>query len=338
MDFKNINTSKDGTELEFDMIGFDTSMANALRRTVLGDIENMGFNYEPKKTIEVLKNTTALHDEFISHRIGLVPVLIPGWIDDKSEFKLDDYEFRLNVTEESQREKGGIVTTDDFKLFKLNSLDDMMDEQSPELCKKCFIHEPVLITRFPKRDAAGQSLNLVAKLTTGTQSLNAGFSPVTVCSMYLNDDNKSHHFKVESVGLWKPTSFITTGFNNLIVKCDEIIKDVRKDENSKAYEGKYLAVDFVISGESHTMGNMIQEFIYKKEFPFTKESKITHVSYHEPHPLENKIIIRISLNDTLEEDFDNYREHVRNYFVDKVNELKEHLNECYMTWKSRINS
>lgn len=331
MDFKNITKSDDGNLLEFDMIGVDISMANALRRTVLGDIVNMSFNYEPNKTITINKNTTALHDEFISHRIGLIPVLIPGWIENRSSIELNDYEFRLNVTAESQRKKGGVVTTDDFKLFKLNPVDEMMDEISDEMCKECFLTEPILITRFPKRDAVGQSLNLSAKLTTGTQSTNAGFSPVTICSMYNNSDD-SKHFKVESVGLWKPQTFISEGINNLIYKCDTVIRDVKNEQKCIAYEGKYLGIDFVISEESHTMGNMIQEWIYNQEFPQTETSKITHISYHEPHPLENKIVFRLCLRNYQENDFVSYKQDAQNYFIDKINQLKEHLSEWNKTW------
>ena len=69
-DFNNIKEHNDNVTLEFDMIGFKTSMANALRRNVLSEINNVGFCYEPSNTISIEKNTTVLHDEYIAHRIG----------------------------------------------------------------------------------------------------------------------------------------------------------------------------------------------------------------------------------------------------------------------------
>lgn len=330
--FNNFKHSDDGLKLEFDMYGFDTSMANALRRTVMSDILNTGFNYEPHNTIKIIKNTTALHDEFLSHRIGLIPVIIPGWFEDKNSINLDNYEFRLCVTEESQRIKNGLVTTDDFKLFKLNVIDDNWDELNTDLCRNCFIKNPVMITRFPKRDASNQELKIVAKITKGTHGLNAGFSPVTVCSV-VHCENY-HRFMVESVGLWKTRQLIESGFDNLVSRCDDVIKTSQQDDNCIAYQGKYLAVNIVVVGETHTMGNMIQEWIYNKEFgtpECRKLSIISHISYHEPHPLENRIIFRIGLVKE-NRDFEEYRNTVKNYFADKVTELKEHLRDCRNDW------
>ena len=53
------------------------SFVNALRRVVLSNIPNLGFCYEPEKyrSITIKENTTGLHDEFLAHRISLIPVI-----------------------------------------------------------------------------------------------------------------------------------------------------------------------------------------------------------------------------------------------------------------------
>lgn len=329
---KNIKIHEDNITMEFDMKGIKLSVANALRRSILSEIKNTGFNYEPFNTISIQQNSTVLHDEFISHRIGLIPVIIPGWIENKAKINLDDYEFRLEVNTDSQIKKNGYVTTDDFKLFVRNDIDD--DFIGKESCKDCFIDPPVLITRFPKRDAQKHELKLKCKLTTGTHSINAGFSPVTVCTNISNDDTgENHHFKLESVGIWKTEELVREGWYNLITKCDNIIQIIQKEDNCKAYEGKYKAIDFELKGETHTMGNMIQEFIYCDEFPNTAKSKISHVSYHEPHPLENRIIIRIATITDEFTSYEDYRVYVLNYFIDKIRELKEILVQNLNVWE-----
>ena len=65
------NITQNSNVLDFDVVGVDTSVANAIRRSILTNIPNVGFCHEPEEkcTITVKKNTTALHDEFISHRI-----------------------------------------------------------------------------------------------------------------------------------------------------------------------------------------------------------------------------------------------------------------------------
>jgi DNA-directed RNA polymerase II subunit RPB3 len=48
----------------------DVSIVNGLRRAILADTPTMAIDY-----VEIDKNTTALHDEFISHRLGLIPLV-----------------------------------------------------------------------------------------------------------------------------------------------------------------------------------------------------------------------------------------------------------------------
>ena len=57
--------------------GFDKSIINSIRRTILSDIPTIGFRYVDKNEInslKIIKNTTALHNEFIMHRLSLIPL------------------------------------------------------------------------------------------------------------------------------------------------------------------------------------------------------------------------------------------------------------------------
>jgi len=61
-------------ELKQDSIIFvlsktDTSMANALRRIILSEVPTMAIDL-----VEIESNSTVLQDEFISHRLGLIPL------------------------------------------------------------------------------------------------------------------------------------------------------------------------------------------------------------------------------------------------------------------------
>ena len=67
-DFKIISLSK--YRLHFEMMNTDLSIANALRRIMIGEIQTMAVDL-----VEVKENSSALHDELITHRIGLVPLV-----------------------------------------------------------------------------------------------------------------------------------------------------------------------------------------------------------------------------------------------------------------------
>eukprot|EP01016_Furgasonia_blochmanni_P000472 TRINITY_DN1010_c0_g1_i7.p1 TRINITY_DN1010_c0_g1~~TRINITY_DN1010_c0_g1_i7.p1 ORF type:complete len:263 (-),score=63.64 TRINITY_DN1010_c0_g1_i7:645-1433(-) len=59
----------DENELEFEIVGIDASIANALRRIMIAEIPTMAI-----EKINLYQNTSVIHDEVLVHRIGLVPI------------------------------------------------------------------------------------------------------------------------------------------------------------------------------------------------------------------------------------------------------------------------
>ena len=58
-------------EISFDIIGYDVSFANAIRRILLAEVPSMAI-----EKIELYNNTTVMHDEFLGHRLGLIPIKV----------------------------------------------------------------------------------------------------------------------------------------------------------------------------------------------------------------------------------------------------------------------
>ena len=56
-------------ELVFELIGCDASFANALRRILLAEVPTVAI-----ETIFMWNNTSIIHDEVLSHRLGLIPL------------------------------------------------------------------------------------------------------------------------------------------------------------------------------------------------------------------------------------------------------------------------
>jgi len=57
------------TEMEFDMVGIDASIANAFRRILLAEVPSMAI-----EKLFVFNNTSIIQDEVLAHRLGLIPI------------------------------------------------------------------------------------------------------------------------------------------------------------------------------------------------------------------------------------------------------------------------
>ncbi|KAF7384663.1 DNA-directed RNA polymerases I and III subunit RPAC1 [Vespula maculifrons] len=64
-----VKESKDEKELEFDLIGCHSSLANALRRILLSEVPTMAI-----EKVFILNNTSLIQDEVLAHRLGLIPL------------------------------------------------------------------------------------------------------------------------------------------------------------------------------------------------------------------------------------------------------------------------
>lgn len=112
-------TQLTGKTLEFhlsgsDEYGLDKSIVNSLRRTLLSEIPCVAFRVseESEKDIVITLNNTSLHNEYLMHRLAMVPIIL-----DPETYE-NQYLFYLNVKHD-QSYPFRFVTTDDIQIFPL---------------------------------------------------------------------------------------------------------------------------------------------------------------------------------------------------------------------------
>lgn len=186
-------------EMNFDLIGIDTSIANAFRRIMIADVPSVAF-----ESIYIYKNTGVIQDEILAQRIGLIPIgMNPDqleWIDPLQPVKVDEegnkqinmtssdtVEFQLNVKCERNPDAPA-GSTDPNELYinsnvyardlRFKPLGDQETELDP-LPTVC--NPDILLAKL----RPGQEIILSAYAVLGVGRDHAKFSPVATASYRL---------------------------------------------------------------------------------------------------------------------------------------------------------
>jgi DNA-directed RNA polymerase alpha subunit len=139
---------------------------NSIRRIILSEIPVIGFYGEDEPTIEMIINNGPLHNEFMIHRIGLIPLHISEEITE--EYEDGDYKFELNV--ENKGNETINITTENFTgTYKDRNLT-----------------KEEIITRLRHKE----HIHFKAIAIKRTGKLNASFSPVSLSNFYFIENEK----------------------------------------------------------------------------------------------------------------------------------------------------
>ena len=105
------NISESGDILSFTLSGVNVSLANALRRTILSDIETVIFKTAPQEENNAIiyANTTRFNNEILKQRLGCIPIHIKDL-----EIPLKNYLMEVEV--ENLTDTIMYVTTEHFKI------------------------------------------------------------------------------------------------------------------------------------------------------------------------------------------------------------------------------
>ena len=338
-----VTNTEDPYLLKFTLENTSASFANSIRRTIISDVETAGFDTEDYSTssVRVIENTSALHNEFLLHRIGMIPINIT----DTSSFDTSKYKFTLNV--ENTTNVIMDVTTADFEVVntETGTTEETLDFFPPNR----LTGENILIVKLkPNPGGKGEKVHLEGTAVIGNGAMNARFSP-TSAVMYVNqidptkvdaamtkyiseaqesagdepvdteqlkrrfmiteserhfmtDDNDEPNvfeFTIESVEVMPSAKILDLACLKLVEKLDKVKTELVKAINGEESEVQIAdaltvmeARDITFPEETHTLGYLLQDALLR----IVPKTDLLFVGYQNPHPLEKKIVVRVSLS------------------------------------------
>ncbi|SPO45902.1 probable Rpc40 - 40 kD subunit of DNA-directed RNA polymerases I and III [Moesziomyces antarcticus] len=185
---KLIITRLSDASCEFDLIGVDASIANAIRRVLMAEVPTVAIEH-----VYIWNNTSIIQDEVLSHRLGLVPLAIhpdkvlmrqPG--DDADDSNTVVFHLKAKCERNRNAARG---ETDPDKLYighnvysgalewdaKGGQEDDFGDAPPRP------VHDRILIAKL----RPGQELDLELHCEKGIGKDHAKFSPVATATYRL---------------------------------------------------------------------------------------------------------------------------------------------------------
>lgn len=171
--------------MDFDLSNVDLALANSLRRTILAEIPIVAID-----TVEVEANTSVLADEYIAHRLGLIPLNSYRCEDmlTKTDCECDDYCDMCSV----------IITlharcTGD-QVMKVYARDLVVSEGRPnESIGLPVIQDSEGLGSVICKLRKGQELRMKCIARKGMAKEHAKWSPVSAVGFEYDPHNKLHH-------------------------------------------------------------------------------------------------------------------------------------------------
>ena len=338
----------------FDINGLDLGFVNALRRIILADIPIVGFDGEINPSLEIEINDGPLHNEFMLHRFGLIPIYFSE--QETDEFVSDDYEFSLDVQNTDVVMIN--VTSHDFKVHKLG-----VELEKKELHRlfpvDSITKTPILITRL----RPGERIKVVkGRALKSTASHHAGFSAVSLCTFEYKQnpveaitktdvlDKERAYFKneygdatiitfsIESECSLSPKYLVSKAFDILSDKLHKIIQNINVFDSYIKFEMTEHGGQFTFEKEDDTLGSFLQSTMHnhyiRDNKPGPRDKYISFVGYYCPHPLDSTMVLRINPDTTNTElstiNTDIYSDILREH----CNRMLVQLTELQNKWQS----
>ena len=179
--------SEKADELTFTINGINVSLANAIRRTILSDINIVVFRTSPyeRNDANILINTSRLNNEIIKQRLSCIPV----YIKNIEEFPINKYYIEVKVQNISNSLM--FVTTEDFVIKDIATDKPVSESKTREIFPPSNTGHFIDFVRLRPKisdDLPGEALHLTCKFSIGNAKEDGMFNVVSTCSYGFTPD------------------------------------------------------------------------------------------------------------------------------------------------------
>jgi DNA-directed RNA polymerase alpha subunit len=331
MTYFKIRPEETEDHLEFELNNVGISMANAIRRVALAEVEIYAID---QANVKISENTAPLHNEYVSHRISLLPV-------NQDVAGLENLKFYISKKHTKDvpidNDQNGImeITTDNVQVYDssndtwINSKDIFTDTFliTKLNVKQKFLGEFTVSKGIAKNHARWQAVSTICYRYKVKKDLeNVEYDKISLEEerdwvKRDNGDPTGFIFYLESSGVMELRLVIQKSLE--IIK-DKLVKFSRYIQTNSTKIGwtNNEMLDFEYEGEMHTLGNLIStiglEQLGADDF----------IGYRIVHPMMDKFIMRMKLANSKSKN-----EHI-DHLVAICGNIETQVDQMLTSWKS----
>ena len=255
--FQNVDVAVAGRSntMQFRLTPTHVAYANTLRRLCMTGVEMVAFNADIRddgstSDVKILANSTAMTNEMLAHRIGLIPI----YVKEPLAWDADKYKFVLSVENTTDTVKH--VFASDFQVLEhrgddwvpISNIASGLFPPHPKTGQTCLIAslKPMLPGAKP------EEIRIEARATIGNGRQNARWIPTTQCAYaYTRDMDEAHIKEVRDAWLRRAKKIEPDVFDKLEqTKKDALLREFQTLEINRCYvrdeKGEPNSFDFTI--------------------------------------------------------------------------------------------
>ena len=359
-----------------DSLPLPTAIPNTIRKMILSRIETFTID---RKNIMITKNTTMLNNDFISHRISLIPfkteemkkknivnVKVSCFCENqpKSNEQIlitDDQEKNMSTKiNHSSYDEMKWITVQDFQFTNQDTKEKILTDEItfPKFLlgairpKQLFEFHAIVQLGFPQKKypeggfyGSSYDVGFVnAVYTMDEKEIEKIIQEKKLegreKNKFLIEEAHKYYFKnkhgepskftftIESFGPYSPYTLYKQGIIELqkliqIFQYNLQTKDENKIQILKNPKVQFESFDFILKNQTDIVPQLLYDF-------YIHSPDIVYIGYVDPHPLEEIIVLRISLNKKRWE----YEQNVyRTFLIEKTNEILKYLEQYLKQWE-----